>query len=340
MTMLPKSLNQLEVKHPHITTFIQEYVPVLNDYITHLDFPSSPHRLYSPLRYFLELNGKRTRPILTLLGCQLFGEDPIKAINVALAIELFHNFTLIHDDIMDEAPLRRGKPTIHKQWSQDVAILSGDVLYTKAFSLLTKNDAQYLSPLFDVFNQTAIEVCEGQQLDMDFEKREEVSLAEYIEMIRLKTSVLIGAALEMGAILANANDANRKNIYAFGVNIGLAFQIQDDLLDLYADPKKFGKQIGGDIIANKKTFLVIKAIEIADNHTKENIRSVLSLNNPKEKIEAIKLVFEDLEIRKRTEQQKQKYYLAALDHLNNITIPDQQKEMLKELAKQLMTREI
>lgn len=316
------------------------YQDILEEKIQQLSFPDSPKYLYDPLRYFLKLGGKRTRPSLTLLSCSLFGEPGIKAINAALAIELFHNFTLIHDDIMDEAPLRRGKETIHTKWNRDVAILSGDVLFVEAFSLLTRHEATILPDLFNVFNQTAKEVCEGQQLDMDFESSSSVTIESYIEMIRLKTSVLIGAALKMGAIVAGEkDDENIQNIYDFGVNIGLAFQMQDDLLDLYTESDKFGKQIGGDILSNKKTYLLLKAYELANPQQKEELDNQHQNSSGEEKIKAIKSIFDQLNIKAAAEEQKQLFYQKAIEKIQTIKVPDENKEDLLGIAEQLMSRE-
>lgn len=316
------------------------YQGILEEKIQQLSFPDAPKNLYDPLRYFLKLGGKRTRPSLTLLSCSLFGEPGIKAVNAALAIELLHNFTLIHDDIMDEAPLRRGKETIHTKWNRDVAILSGDVLFIEAFNLLTKHDPTILGDLFTVFNQTSKELCEGQQLDMDYESTLAVGIASYLEMIRLKTSVLLGAALKMGAIVAKEKDPeNLQNIYDFGVNTGLSFQIQDDLLDLYAEPNKFGKQVGGDIILNKKTYLLLKAYELANSQQKEELEKQLYNKNREEKIKAIQSIFEQLNVRAVAEEQKQKFYQKALINMKNIKVPDQNKQDLLGLAEQLMSRE-
>lgn len=310
---------------------------LVNNGIESLEIPFSPENLYAPLRYFLSLGGKRTRPTLSLLACKMFGENAEKAIKVALAIELFHNFSLIHDDIMDNAPLRRGKPTVHKKWNEHIAILSGDVLYTKAFIVLSQNDPQFLPALFAVFNATAKEVCEGQQLDMDFETKTDVTIDDYIEMIRLKTSVLLGAALEMGAIIANASESDRKLIYEFGVNIGLAFQLQDDILDLYANPDHFGKQVGGDILSNKKTFLFLKAYELADKTQKIQLNEAFS-SAQDNKVEEVRAIFDQLNVKKHAEDLQQLFYQDALSKMDAISVNDEQKEDLLELAKQLMTR--
>lgn len=318
---------------------IQEYQRILEERIKNYEFPKEPKNLYDPLRYFLRIGGKRTRPSLTLLACHLFGEPGIKALNSALSIELFHNFTLIHDDIMDAAPLRRGYQTVHEKWNTDIAILSGDALFTEAFHILCKNDATILPQLISTLTQASKEVCEGQQMDMDFESSTEVKIEDYIEMIRLKTSVLLGAALKMGAIVAGEkNESNLKNIYEFGVNIGIAFQIQDDVLDLYTTSEQFGKQIGGDILANKKTFLLLKSYELADEKTKQELDFQMTRNNP-DKIEKVKELYNRLNSKEFAEREKLFFYDKALKNMENISVSDENKKSLLNLSNALMTRE-
>lgn len=319
---------------------IQEYQQLLEKRIKALEFPKEPKNLYDPLRYFLTLGGKRTRPSLTMLGSSLFGSPGLKAINAALAVELFHNFTLIHDDIMDDAPLRRGKPTVHEKWDRDIAILSGDVLFVEAYSLLAKHDAIVLPKLLSIFTRTAREVCEGQQMDMDFESSNIITIDQYIEMIRLKTSVLLGAALEMGALIGGAeSQEDIRNVYDFGVNIGLAFQMHDDILDVYADPEKFGKQVGGDILSNKKTFLLLTAYELAEGETKIQLDDILKNQNGQEKIDNAKVIFDQLGIRQKAEDQKELFYQKALLNMQEINVPDANKKELLDLAKYLMSRD-
>ncbi len=318
---------------------LEEYQSILENKISKLDFPESPKNLYDPLRYFLTLGGKRTRPTLTMLGCSLFGEPGIKAINAALAVELFHNFTLIHDDIMDEAPLRRAKQTVHEKWNTNIGILSGDVLFVEAYEHLSRHEVDVLPSLLNIFSRTAKEVCEGQQLDMDFESLEEVSIEAYIEMIRLKTSVLLGAALEMGATVAKASEDGKKAIYDFGVNIGLAFQMQDDLLDLYADPDKFGKQVGGDILANKKTYLLLKAKELASTDQLNALNDAMNSLQGEERIEKVKLIFDEIGVKSHAEEVKSEYYNKALKNMDAIDVSDENKAPLLELAKFLMGRD-
>ncbi len=319
---------------------IQEYQQLLEKRIKALEFPKEPKNLYDPLRYFLTLGGKRTRPSLTMLGSSLFGSPGLKAINAALAVELFHNFTLIHDDIMDDAPLRRGKPTVHEKWDRDIAILSGDVLFVEAYSLLAKHDAKVLPQLLSIFTRTAREVCEGQQMDMDFESSNIITIDQYIEMIRLKTSVLLGAALEMGALIGGAeSQEDIRNVYDFGVNIGLAFQMHDDILDVYAEPEKFGKQVGGDILSNKKTFLLLTAYELAEGETKIQLDDILKNQNGQEKIDNAKVIFDQLGIRQKAEDQKELFYQKALLNMQEINVPDANKKELLDLAKYLMSRD-
>jgi geranylgeranyl diphosphate synthase type II len=318
---------------------ISAYTNYIEREIARLDFPLQPSNLYDPLRYFMQLGGKRMRPILTLLGAELFGEQKENAINAALSVETFHNFSLIHDDIMDEAPLRRNQATVHEKWNQNIAILSGDVLFVKAFQLLAKNDSKHLSLLLDLFNKTAIEVCEGQQMDMDFETRSDVSIAEYIEMIRLKTSVLLGCALEMGAIIANASENDKRHLYEFGQNIGIAFQIQDDILDLYADPEKFGKQVGGDVISNKKTLLNLKALELASTEQLDDLKELAIEKDHSKKVIETTQIYNEIKAKEACEVVMQAYYEKALTALNAIGIDQNQKLPLQQLAQYLMKRE-
>jgi geranylgeranyl diphosphate synthase type II len=313
---------------------------LIEEKIQAVSFPSEPNNLYDPLNYFMTLGGKRTRPLLTLLGCDLFGKPGEQAMNAAIAVELFHNFTLIHDDIMDEAPLRRGKSTVHTKWNSNIAILSGDVLFVKAFEFLSDNDAKYLHPLIAVFTRTAAEVCEGQQLDMDFETRNDVSIEEYIEMIRLKTSVLLGAALEMGAIIGEASAEDKRLLYEFGMNVGIAFQLKDDILDLYADPEKFGKQVGGDILSNKKTFLLLKAQELAVGDQAQQLARIMNELTGDEKISAARKLFDALGIQELAMERMKDYYHSAKTAMDKISVPDEAKLELIGIADYLMNREV
>lgn len=319
---------------------LKHYTTLIEGGLGKIGFPTTPERLYEPLRYFLQIGGKRIRPMLTLLGAELFGASHEKAIAQALSIEVFHNFTLIHDDIMDEAPLRRNVQTIHEKWNRDVAILSGDVLMIKAYQLLGQIDHALLPEAFALFNKTAIEVCEGQQMDMDFEQRSDVTIDEYIEMIRLKTSVLLGCALEMGAIVAEASLHDREAIYNFGQHIGIAFQIQDDILDLYADPDKFGKQVGGDVIANKKTMLYLTAIQNATKEQLEVMKQLQNEDNLELKVERTRQLFDQLNSRSRCEARMQEHYDIAMQSLAIIDVEEAQKAKLIGLANFLMNREV
>jgi geranylgeranyl diphosphate synthase type II len=268
-----------------------------------------PPELYDPIRYIMSLSGKRMRPLLTLMAAYLFTDDWRKAIQPALGVEVFHNFSLMHDDIMDQAPLRRGQPTVHEKWNQNIAILSGDVMLVNAYELLLAVDADKLKPVISRFSRTAAEVCEGQQLDMNFETRWDVTEDEYIQMIRLKTSVLLGYSLELGGLIAGADAETTRHLYEGGVNIGIGFQLKDDLLDVYGDPAKFGKQVGGDILANKKTFLLIEALQQAQGPVRDDLTNWLQkpVTDKGEKVQAVTAIYEQLGIRQITESRISEY---------------------------------
>jgi geranylgeranyl diphosphate synthase type II len=319
---------------------LAEYSFLIERELSGIDFPDTPENLYDPLKYFLKLGGKRLRPVLTLLASEMYGNPRETSIHAALAVEVFHNFTLIHDDIMDQAPLRRNKETIQVKWNSNIAILSGDVLFVKAYQLLVQQEERHLKELIDVFNRTAIEVCEGQQLDMDFENRTNVTVDEYIEMIRLKTSVLLGCALEFGAIIADAPEEDRNNLYQFGQNIGIAFQIQDDILDLYADPEKFGKQVGGDVLADKKTLLNLKALELSDSSSRAQLADLKNEIDSIKKVTSTRLIYDNLKVKSVCEEIMQSYYNKAILHLDQINIKETSKLNLKNLASFLMTRSV
>ena len=320
---------------------IEQLHELLEKSINNLTFPSAPSGLYDPIKYILSLGGKRIRPLMVLMSTELFGKDAEESIHAAMAIEIFHNFTLVHDDIMDNAPLRRGKETVHKKWGVNTAILIGDVMMVEANKYFAKVDAVYLKQVFDTFNTTAQGVCEGQQLDMEFEIRDNVSIDEYLNMIRLKTAVLLGGALKMGAILAGASKQNAELMYQFGENIGIAFQLHDDILDVYADPKKFGKQVGGDIIANKKTYLLLKAIELAKGAQKETLEKWLASKyvNINEKLIQVKRIYDELEIDKIAKQQMDFYLQKALHVFDKVNVSDERKAGLLILTNQLITRD-
>lgn len=319
---------------------LESYTLLIEKAIKELPFDSEPSGLYDPLKYFMQLGGKRIRPVLTLMGAQLFGAELQAALPQAVAIETFHNFTLIHDDIMDAAPLRRSQPTVHEKWDVNTGILSGDVLLIKAYQLLGDIAPDLLGDVFKLFNETAVEVCEGQQMDMDFEQRNDVSVAEYLEMIRLKTSVLLGCALEIGAIVARAPKEDRAYIYNFGQHIGVAFQIQDDILDLYADPDKFGKQVGGDVIANKKTILYLTALTQSSSEQREILKQLENATDLSLKVSRTKELFDHLHVKELCEERMQEHYKLAMDSLDKVSVNNQVKEGLVKLANYLMNRDV
>ncbi len=301
-------------------------------------FPSAPASLYDASHYFLKMGGKRIRPVLCLMGNELFDEIKPDAWSVATAVELFHNFTLIHDDIMDRAPLRRGMETVHKKYGDSTAILAGDVMQVAAYEQLNKIQSSYLHQILGLFNKTARQVCEGQQLDMDYEKMETVAHDEYLQMIELKTSVLIAASLKMGAILGGAGERNQNLLYEFGRKLGLAFQVQDDYLDAFGDPEKFGKQVGGDIRANKKTFLLIHAWETANDVRKKELKSLLETDRD-DKVQTVINLFRDCGIDDWALELKNRFLDEAFQHLEDIAVLSARKKPLKELAHFLVQRE-
>ncbi len=301
-------------------------------------FPSEPASLYDPNEYFLKLGGKRIRPVLCLMGNELFEEIKEDAWHVGTAIELFHNFTLIHDDMMDKAPLRRGMETVHTKYGENTALLAGDVMLVTAYEELNKISLEYLQSILRLFNKTAKEVCEGQQMDMDFEKMETVSFDAYLKMIELKTSVALAASLQTGAILGGAGERNQHLLYDFGKKLGIAFQVQDDYLDAFGDPQKFGKQVGGDILANKKTFLLLHALETSSAAQQKELKSLLA-GNPPDKIEKVVQIFHDCKVDEWALQLKNKYLDEAFTHLEDIAVLSKRKEPLKELAHFLVKRE-
>lgn len=304
-------------------------------------YGQQPPELYEPIRYMMNQGGKRMRPLLTLMAAYLFTDDWQKAVKPALAVEVFHNFTLMHDDIMDNAPLRRGQPTVHEKWNPNIAILSGDVMLVNAYTLLLDIDSDKLRPALTRFSRTAAEVCEGQQMDMNFEQRWDVTEAEYIAMIRLKTSVLLGLALELGGLIAGADAATNQLLYECGTNIGIGFQLKDDLLDVYGDPSKFGKQVGGDIIANKKTFLLIEALEQASGSLKDELTGWLNRPDvdPTEKVEAVTSIYDQLRIRELTEARITEYFAKGFANFDQVTAEPARKAVLMQFAQELIGRE-
>jgi geranylgeranyl diphosphate synthase type II len=304
-------------------------------------FPAHTETLYDPAQYILQLGGKRVRPVCVLMGNELFGEINPDAFHVATAIELFHNFSLIHDDIMDKAPLRRGMETVHTKYDESTALLAGDVMLVQAYDYLNKIKRDYLQKIILLFNETARAVCEGQQLDMDFEKRSSVSLDEYVNMITLKTSVLLAASIQLGAILGGAGQGNQQHLYEFGKNLGIAFQVQDDYLDAFGEPEKFGKLVGGDIIANKKTFLMIHAMEVATASQKNELESLMNGGSvsSEEKINKVLQVYKDCKVDDWARELKEKYLQSALQHLEDTAVLTVRKKPLIELAEYLIQRE-
>jgi geranylgeranyl diphosphate synthase type II len=299
-----------------------------------------PRQLYAPIKYTLELGGKRIRPILVLMGCNLFIDDISAAMPQAIAIEFFHNFTLIHDDIMDDAPVRRGKPTVYKKWNGNTAILSGDTLFAMAYQYAQKADPDILGDVLSVFSQTAVEVCEGQQLDLDFEERNDVTVNEYLEMIRLKTGVLLAASLKIGAIIGRGPKEDVENLYKMGEAIGMGFQLEDDYLDTFGDEKVFGKKTGGDIVTNKKTYLYLRALEKADKATKQKLIDIYSNRtaNAAEKIDTVKDIFRQLNVDEDSKLLIDEYFNEGIDYLNKISISEDKKAILTSVARSMVKR--
>ena len=309
--------------------------------LAQLSYGEQPDTLYAPIRYIMGLGGKRIRPLLTLLGAHLFTDEFSGIIKPALATEVFHNFTLLHDDLMDQAPLRRGQATVHEKWNPNVAILSGDVMLVRAYELFLEVEPALLPIVLRRFGQTAAEVCEGQQWDMNFETEPQVSIDQYLDMIRLKTAVLLGFCLELGARLAGATDADADHLRQFGTDIGLAFQLRDDLLDVYGDAATFGKRVGGDIVSDKKTFLLLTAQAQASPAHLAVLHQYIGqpVANAEAKVQAVRAVYDELQIRPQTEALINTYFQNALHHLERVAAPAVRKEPLHHLARQLMDRE-
>ena len=321
---------------------IKKYQSSFQNYLESKDWIREPKNLYEPIDYILQLGGKRMRPILTLMACDIFSNEFKDALPAALAVEVFHNFTLVHDDIMDDAPLRRGKKTVHEKWDINTGILSGDAMLILAYQYFENYEPVIFQKLAKLFSKTALEVCDGQQLDVDFETRTDVSIPDYINMIRLKTSVLVGAALEMGAIVSETSDENARLIYEFGLNLGLAFQLQDDFLDTFGDPKTFGKQVGGDIIENKKTFLYLKALEDANTDDKLVLLDLYTqkLEDSSAKVDQVKSLFEKHEIPLKIKAKIESYTQSALATLDEMDIDAEKKQNLSNFALWLMNRAV
>lgn len=318
----------------HTTLQLQQ---IIIDAIPQIVYPNHPKNLYEPIRYIMSLGGKRLRPVMVLMATELFTDHIYRALDVALAIETFHNFTLVHDDIMDNAPLRRGQQTVHEKWGVNNAILSGDVMMVESNKHLSKVDISVLKPVLETFNTTAQGVCEGQQLDMEFEQRNDVSIEEYIEMIRLKTAVLLGGAMKLGAIVGGASATDSDLLYQFGENVGVAFQLQDDILDVYGNPEKFGKQVGGDIIANKKTFLHLKTLALAQSDEIAILKS--ENNNQVEKVSQVTNIYNKYQIKELATTEMDQYLAIAQQALNQLSVADEKKNQFRELIQEILERE-
>lgn len=313
----------------------------IDDFIKEIEFNETPETLYRPISYILSLGGKRIRPLLTLLAANLFSEHVDAAVKPAVAIEVFHNFTLLHDDLMDRSDMRRGNPTVHQKWNDNIAILSGDAMLIEAYRFLLDVPHILMPQILKLFSDTAMDVCRGQQYDMDFEQRAHVSESEYLEMIRLKTAVLLACSLKLGAVLGGASQSNAELLYDYGINIGLAFQLKDDLLDVFGDFQTFGKNIGDDIVNNKKTYLLIKSLELSNKSQKEELLKWIEAEkfDPQEKIKAIRTIYETLNLKQISEQLIENYYLAAASSLELVEIAESQKKELIALTENLMFRE-
>ncbi len=321
---------------------IEDYRNAFISYLESKNISKEPVNLYEPINYILSLGGKRLRPILVLMATEVFGTDYRKALDAALAIEVFHNFSLVHDDIMDAAPLRRGSATVHEKWDLNTGILSGDAMLINAYQLFENYDGDTFRNLAKLFSKTALEVCEGQQYDVDFETRDDVTQAEYLKMIEYKTAVLVAAALKMGGIVAHASVEDQNSIYEFGRNLGIAFQLQDDYLDAFGDPKTFGKQVGGDIIENKKTFLYLKALELGTPVQQKELRDLFSIQpkDPSDKIRTIKTIFMETGSAVLTQKEIEAYTKKAFKVLEDLKITADKKDLLKLFGENLMRRKV
>jgi Geranylgeranyl pyrophosphate synthase len=309
--------------------------------VSQLHFANQPESLYSPIEYILSLGGKRIRPVLSLIVCDLYSDDIEPVINPALGIEVFHNFTLLHDDLMDAADKRRNKPTVHKVWNANTAILSGDAMLIVAYQLISKTPSEHLKEVLSLFTTTALEICGGQQYDMLFENRLDVTEDEYLEMIRLKTAVLLACSLKTGAIVGGASDKDASLLYDFGINLGLAFQLQDDLLDVYGDPEIFGKNVGGDILCNKKTYLLINALKNANTAQRERLVDWINKEHfsPEEKIAYFTKMYLELGIKELAENKIKYYYTEAVKCLSQLSVCPSQTQLLKTVCEDLMNRD-
>ena len=321
---------------------ISEYQDLISRHFDSIKYQKEPNNLYEPIRYILSLGGKRLRPVLTLMATEVFDVDCQKALAAATAVEVFHNFSLIHDDIMDDAPLRRGNETVHEKWNINTGILSGDAMLILAYQYFEAYEPKIFQELAKLFSKTALEVCEGQQYDVDFETRDDVTIPEYLKMIEYKTAVLVAAAMKMGAIVAETTEENKKLIYDFGLNLGLAFQLQDDYLDAFGNPETFGKQVGGDIIENKKTYLYLKAMEFASVNEKEQLLHLFSFQSSEntDKINSVKGIFNQTGASAATQKAIENYTFKALETLAKMNIGNDKKAILKAFAENLMNRNV
>lgn len=321
---------------------IEKYRDEFISYLESKSISKEPVNLYEPINYILSLGGKRLRPVLVLMATEVFGTDYRKALDAALAIEVFHNFSLVHDDIMDAAPLRRGNTTVHEKWDVNTGILSGDAMLINAYQLFENYEGEMFRNLAKLFSKTALEVCEGQQYDVDFETRDDVTQAEYLKMIEYKTAVLVAAALKMGGIVAHASLEDQNSIYEFGRNLGIAFQLQDDYLDAFGDPKTFGKQVGGDIIENKKTFLYLKALELGTPLQQKELTDLFSIQpkDPSDKIRNIKTIFMETGSAVLTQKEIETYTKKAFKVLEDLKITTDKKDLLKLFGENLMRRKV
>lgn len=319
-----------------------ELLEKINRHISELKFTRQPEGLYDPVSYVLSLGGKRIRPLLMLMAYNLYKEDVEQIFSPATGIEVYHNYTLLHDDLMDKAEMRRGKSTVHKVWNENAAILSGDAMLVLAYQFMVACPSASLKEVLDLFSMTALEICEGQQMDMEFESRKDVSEAEYLEMIRLKTSVLLACSLKIGAVLAGASQEDADRLYDFGINLGVAFQLKDDLLDVYGNPEVFGKNIGGDILCNKKTYLLIKAFERADEQQRRALSFWIDADTyvPEKKITAVTALYDEIGVKNLCESLMEEYTFRARAALLSVAVSDERKQALKELMEQLMFREV
>lgn len=321
---------------------ISNYQEKISNHFELLALNKEPKNLYEPIQYILSLGGKRLRPVLTLMAAEIFDADCTKALSAATAVEVFHNFSLIHDDIMDDAPLRRGNETVHEKWNINTGILSGDAMLILAYQFFEDYEPKIFQELAKLFSKTALEVCEGQQYDVDFETRDDVTIPEYLKMIEFKTAVLVGAAMKMGAIVAETSEENKNLIYDFGLNLGIAFQLQDDYLDAFGNPETFGKQVGGDIIENKKTYLYLKAIEFAQPEEKEQLLHLFSIqpNDNTDKINSVKDIFNQTGASEATQKAIQDFTFFAFETLEKMNISNDKKMILKAFGEKLMSRNV